>query len=64
LFLNRTYELILARLQEREHRCMPATPLANQFATLEPPRAAIDVDISRPPERCVDEISSAIVPTS
>jgi gluconate kinase len=35
---------------------MPASLLESQFATLEPPTHAIDVDISQTPERCVEEI--------
>ena len=49
-------ELIRARLAERKHRYMPASLLESQFATLEPPRDAIEVDIGQAPERCVDNI--------
>jgi carbohydrate kinase (thermoresistant glucokinase family) len=49
-------ELIRARMQERRHRYMPASLLESQFATLEPPAGAIDVDIARPAEDCVAEI--------
>jgi len=38
-------ETIASRLAARRHRYMPATLLDSQFATLEPPRDAIDVDI-------------------
>ena len=49
-------ELIRARMQTRRHRYMPAALLESQFATLEPPAGAIDVDIARPAEDCVGEI--------
>jgi gluconokinase len=47
--------LIAARLAERRHRYMPASLLDSQFATLEAPADAIDVDIAEPPERCVEK---------
>jgi gluconokinase len=54
--LRGSIELIRARLAERQHRYMPASLLDSQFATLEPPRDAIEVDIAEPPGRCVDRI--------
>ena len=54
--LRGNIELIRARLAERQHRYMPASLLDSQFATLEPPRDAIEVDIAEPPGRCVDRI--------
>ena len=39
------YETIAARLASRQHRYMPATLLASQFATLEPPADALDIDM-------------------
>jgi gluconokinase len=53
-------ELIRARMQTRQHRYMPAALLESQFATLEPPAGAIDLDISEPPERCVERIRAAL----
>lgn len=53
-------ELIRARLAERKHRYMPASLLASQFATLEAPRGAIEIDVTRSPERCVEEILAAL----
>jgi carbohydrate kinase (thermoresistant glucokinase family) len=38
-------ETIASRLAVRRHRYMPPTLLDSQFATLEPPRDAIDIDI-------------------
>ena len=54
--LQGSLELIRARLAERRHRYMPASLLESQFAALEPPRDAIDVDVAQPPERCVEAI--------
>jgi gluconokinase len=39
------YDTIAGRVAARRHRYMPATLLASQFATLEPPTDAIDVDV-------------------
>ena len=54
---------IARRLAARHHRYMPATLLASQFATLEPPLDAIDIDI-RPSvaaqvRQIVDALASA-----
>jgi gluconokinase len=38
-------DTIAGRLAARRHRYMPASLLASQFATLEPPRDAITVDV-------------------
>lgn len=54
--LRGSIELIRARLAERRHRYMPASLLESQFATLEPPAGAIDVDIARPVDECVSAI--------
>lgn len=53
-------ELIRARLAARRHRYMPASLLESQFAALEPPTGAIEVDIGRPPAQCVDEIAARL----
>jgi gluconokinase len=53
-------ELIRARMAERSHRYMPASLLESQFATLEPPAGAIEVDIAEPPERCAKLILAAL----
>ena len=52
--------VIAARLAVRKHRYMPASLLASQYATLEPPKQAIDVDIRMPVERQVDAICRAL----
>jgi len=54
--LRGSIELIRSRLADRKHRYMPASLLDSQFAALEPPRDAIEVDIAQPPERCVEAI--------
>ena len=54
--LRGSLELIGSRLRERKHRYMPASLLESQFAALEPPAAAIDVDVARPAEQCVAAI--------
>jgi gluconokinase len=59
--LRGSLELIRSRLADRKHRYMPASLLESQFATLEPPRHAIDVDISQAPERCVEKILADLV---
>jgi gluconokinase len=58
--LRGSIELIRARLGERRHRYMPASLLESQFATLEPPAGAIEVDIAMAPENCVETIASAL----
>jgi len=53
-------ELIRARLQARRHRYMPASLLESQFAALEAPQDAIEVDIAATPRACVDAIIAAM----
>jgi gluconokinase len=53
-------ELIRARMQTRSHRYMPASLLESQFATLEPPLGAIEVDIAESTERCVELVLAAL----
>lgn len=57
--LRGDYDTIASRLATRRHRYMPASLLASQFATLEPPADALDVDIREPVERQVAAIRSA-----
>jgi gluconokinase len=54
--LRGSLELIRSRLAARKHRYMPASLLQSQFAALEPPAGAIDVDVSRPADECVAAI--------
>ena len=58
--LHAEFEVIRGRLAERRHRYMPASLLESQFATLEPPAAAIVVDVSQPVERCLAQILSRL----
>ncbi len=51
--LRGSIELIRERMRERKHRYMPASLLESQFAALEPPAQAIDVDIAAAPQECV-----------
>jgi carbohydrate kinase (thermoresistant glucokinase family) len=58
--LHGSIELIRARLRERRHRYMPASLLESQFATLEPPQDAIDIDVSEAPDACIRLIESRL----
>ena len=50
--------LIGARVAQRQHRYMPASLLASQFAALEAPADAWRVDVARPPEAIVAELAA------
>ena len=52
--------LLAARLAARKHRYMPASLLESQYATLEPPGAAITIDVVADPQDCVEAIIGAI----
>ena len=56
IYLKGDFDLIHSRLAQRQHRYMPASLLASQFAALEPPARAITVDVSAELPTCVDEI--------
>jgi carbohydrate kinase (thermoresistant glucokinase family) len=58
--LRGSIDLIRARLAERRHRYMPASLLESQFATLEPPRGAIEVDIGMSIPACVAAIEARL----
>jgi gluconokinase len=60
VFLNGSRALIAQRLAERKHRYMPASLLDSQFATLEPPGEAINIDVADEPAACVEAIVRAI----
>jgi len=51
---------IASRLALRQHKYMPASLLASQFATLEPPRDAVDVAIELPVDAQVASICRAL----
>jgi gluconate kinase len=53
-------ELIRSRLAERKHRYMPASLLESQFAALELPQDAIEIDVSDAPDACVRAIESRL----
>ena len=61
VFLNGDIELIRSRLTERRHRYMPVSLLESQFAALEPPQGALDVDIAESIEACVDSIAARLL---
>ena len=48
VYLEGDAATIAARLAARQHEYMPASLLASQFATLEPPRDALAVDVRLP----------------
>jgi gluconokinase len=56
VYLHGAFELIEARLRERRHKYMPASLLASQFATLEPPSDAIAVDVEMEAPAAVAQI--------
>lgn len=58
--LRGSIELIRERMRERQHRYMPASLLESQFAALEPPAGAIEVDIAKAPQDCVQAIVAAL----
>jgi carbohydrate kinase (thermoresistant glucokinase family) len=60
VFLKGSKELLEERLQSRKHRYMPASLLESQFAALEPPRHAIEVDVREELEECVDSIAARL----
>lgn len=56
VYLRGEFPLIEERARARAHRYMPATLLESQFATLEPPAHATEIDVSQPIEHCVEAI--------
>ncbi|NKB69318.1 MAG: AAA family ATPase [Candidatus Latescibacteria bacterium] len=54
--LKGSKELIGERLAQRQHRYMPASLLDSQFATLEQPQVAVEVDIAPEPDAIAGEI--------
>ena len=57
--LSGDYGTIAARLAARSHRYMPPTLLASQFATLEPPADALDIDLRESVDAQVAAIRAA-----
>jgi carbohydrate kinase (thermoresistant glucokinase family) len=60
VYLHAPKPLIAARVAERKHKFMPASLLESQFATLEPPARAIDIDVSGEPKSSVDALIEAL----
>jgi gluconokinase len=60
VYLRGSIELVRSRLTDRKHRYMPASLLESQFAALEPPPDAIEVDIRHSVEECVAEIQARL----
>ena len=63
VYLYGAKALIAARIAERKHKFMPASLLDSQFATLEPPRDAIAIDVAEPAEASVAAIAAALGPS-
>jgi gluconokinase len=57
VYLKGDIELIRSRLGDRRHRYMPASLLESQLAALEPPAAAITVDVRNDVAACVATIA-------
>lgn len=60
VYLRGDRQTIAARLTARRHRYMPVTLLDSQFATLEPPADAIDIDIRADVTTQVRQIIAAL----
>ncbi|MCA9837120.1 MAG: gluconokinase [Trueperaceae bacterium] len=59
VFLEGSYDLILERMQARQHFMKPKM-LKSQFETLEPPQEAITVSIAEPAEQVTERIISKL----
>ena len=60
IYLKGSFDLIRDRLAHRINHFMPADLLESQFATLEEPRDALILDISRTEEQMVEDFRQAI----
>lgn len=60
VFLTGPEELIRKRIEARTGHYMPASLLASQIATLEPPRDAIEISVAQTVPAMVAEIRSAL----
>jgi len=58
------YDTIAARLQQRRHKYMPATLLASQFATLEPPAGTPIIDVRGSVDQQLAAIRAALFDTA
>jgi len=55
VYLKGSIEVVRSRLARRPNHFMPAALLESQFATLEEPKDAIVLDITRTPRQMVDD---------
>jgi gluconokinase len=60
VFLDPPAGLLRARVAGRKHRYMPASLLDSQLAALEPPRGAIEIDVTGDPDHSVARIVAAL----
>ena len=60
VFLQGSYDLIKKRMDERKGHFMPPELLRSQFNTLEVPKDAIVIDISKDPDEIVEMILARI----
>ena len=60
IYLAGPRDLIEERLKSRQGHFMPATLLASQLATLEPPKNALAFSIEKSPEEIVTELIQAL----
>ena len=60
VFLEGSKTLIAERVAKRKHRYMPASLLDSQFATLEPPKQAIRIDVGGSVDESVNAIAEAV----
>ena len=60
VFLNGTIGFIRERMKTRKHKYMPAALLESQFATLEPPRDAIEIDAALREAAAVEKIAEEL----
>jgi 6-phosphogluconate dehydrogenase len=62
--LSGTFEQIYERMSSRSNHFMPSELLQSQFDTLEEPKNALHVDISRTPENIITTIKNVLMTTS
>ncbi|MFT4831937.1 MAG: gluconokinase [Psychroserpens sp.] len=60
IYLKGSFQEVLERLQQRKDHYMPVELLRSQFETLSPPKNAIVVAISQPPEIIVNSILTTL----
>jgi gluconokinase len=64
IYLEADRDLIEARLSARKGHYMPASLLDSQLATLEPPKDAITIDATRPPDDIVADLVRLVTTNS